>query len=535
MRTFLGLLSVASAAVAIDFVSTDGYFSYSPTTPGVWSEFSISIGSGCGSKTAIGPDGEGSFTFTFPQASTSFEWFGFPGITAGAVTVCFDGQTGSSCDTASYFNASGGPIVSLYRKTGLSNALHTVTVTNIADPSHGNQFGQITLDKVALEGSTRAPPSFPADSFLTEIPLVIGPNGAVLVNPLIGSGPAGTHGESLPSLLSNSLTKGFLSLALMDTGAAGSWFVWSGCTDPLCAGHASYTPSPTAYNFSIVDTQLYTVNAEEFDSWRMNDTLTYGNVSTPITFGAAFELPNSQNVDGNMGFAKTYFVGGPCAGFYTGFVEDAYLNGAIKNAVAAYYLVRIIFKPISHKSRITYYSQDQTSGGGVVQVGGIDRNKYTGAVDWILMDNDSKWRSLKQQRTVKSSSTATPFNATGYFPIDSFVFDTGYSGGLWVPHEDFTMLLEVAGAKQDGQGNWEFPCESVMTFNFLGSQGVTYTIPLANTNFPGTFSGYCYANAQDGQDSPDWFVSQISTTYVGLLIHSTFTGLPGQDFSTTIT
>jgi hypothetical protein len=146
-----------------------------------------------------------------------------------------------------------------------------------------------------------------------------------------------------PEFPSSSLTKGFLSLALMDTGASGSWFVWSGCTDPLCSGHASYTPSPTAYNFSIIDTQLYTDTAEEFDSWRMNDTLTYGNVSTPITFGAAFELPNSQSVDGNMGFAKTYFVGGPCAGFYTGFVEDAYLNGAIKNAVAAYYLVRVNF------------------------------------------------------------------------------------------------------------------------------------------------------------------------------------------------
>jgi hypothetical protein len=197
MRNFLLLLSAASAAVAVDFVSTDGYFSYSPTTPGVWSEFSIGIGSGCGSKTAIGPDGEGSFTFTFPQASTSFEWFGFPGTTAGAVIVCFDGKTGSSCDTVSYFNAAGGPIVSLYRKTGLSNAAHTVTVTNIPDSSNGNQYGQLTLDKVVLHGSTRAPPSFPADSFLSEIPLIIGGSGAVLVNPLVGSGPAGIHGERL--------------------------------------------------------------------------------------------------------------------------------------------------------------------------------------------------------------------------------------------------------------------------------------------------------------------------------------------------
>jgi hypothetical protein len=196
MRNFLLLLSVASATAALDFVSTDGFFSYSPTTEGAWGEFQIGIGAGCSTKTAFGPSGPGSFTFTFPQASTSFQWFGFQSATAGLATVCFDGQTGSSCEKASYFAANiTNPISSLYRKTGLSNALHTVTVTNIADPSHGSQFGQITVDKVVLDGSTRALPSFPADSFLTEIPLIIGGSGAVLVNPLVGSGPAGIHGE----------------------------------------------------------------------------------------------------------------------------------------------------------------------------------------------------------------------------------------------------------------------------------------------------------------------------------------------------
>jgi hypothetical protein len=95
-------------------------------------------------------------------------------------------------------------------------------------------------------------------------------------------------------------------------------------------------------------------------------------------------------------------------------------------------------------------------------------------MDWIPVDHDSKWRSLKQHRTVKTSATATPFNATGYFPADTFVFDTGYSGYLWIPHADFLMLVGLTGAfDSSGQGNWEFPCDSVMTFNFLGSQGVT--------------------------------------------------------------
>jgi hypothetical protein len=306
--------------------------------------------------------------------------------------------------------------------------------------------------------------------------------------------------------LLGSLSEIFPLLVLMDTGASGSWFFWSGCTDPNCTNHPSYTPSSAAFNFSIVDSEFYTLNGLEYDSWRMNDTLLFGNISTQATFGATFRVPGSQGLDGNMGFAKTCFVGGPCSGTYIGFVEGAYLNGAIKAPVAAYYLVRFLLVHYS-KYQPRYPSQDQTSGEGVVQVGGIDRNKYTGAIDWIPMDNDSKWRSPKQHRTIKASPTAASFNATEYFPSDGFIFDTGFSGYLWIPHNDFLMLVGLAsGIDSSGQGTWEFPCDSTMTFNFLGSQGISYTIPLADKSSPGTVSGYCWALAQDGQGSSDWFV-----------------------------
>jgi hypothetical protein len=199
MRSFLLLSFLVSVAVALDFVSTDGFFSYSPTTQGAWGEFQIGIGSGCSTKTGFGPVGPGSFTFTFPQPSTSFQWFGLPSTVAGKVTICFDGAIGSSCDTTSYFTPAiadpANPITSFYRKTGLSNAVHTVTVTNIADPSNGNQYGQITVDKVVLDGSTRALPFFLADTFLSELTVVQGGNGVVLQNPLVGSGSPGMVGE----------------------------------------------------------------------------------------------------------------------------------------------------------------------------------------------------------------------------------------------------------------------------------------------------------------------------------------------------
>jgi hypothetical protein len=128
----------------------------------------------------------------------------------------------------------------------------------------------------------------------------------------------------------------------MDSGASGAWVVWSGCTDPLCSGHTDYTPSPSAFNFSIIDKQYYTENSLEYDSWRMNDTLRIGNISTPFTFGATFKLPVAQSSDGNFGVAKTYFYGSACSSGknYVNFVESAYLSGAIKSPVLAYSMVR---------------------------------------------------------------------------------------------------------------------------------------------------------------------------------------------------
>jgi hypothetical protein len=128
------------------------------------------------------------------------------------------------------------------------------------------------------------------------------------------------------------------------------------------------------------------------------------------------------------------------------------------------------------------------------------------------LTHDTFWVSPKQARTVQASSTAKPFNATGYFTEDQLVFDTGYpNGGLWIPHADFLMLVGLAGAfDSTGNGNWEFPCTSTMSFNFLGSQGVTYAIPLADVNSPGTAKGYCYALAADGGGTTSWYVLLIN-------------------------
>jgi hypothetical protein len=95
-----------------------------------------------------------------------------------------------------------------------------------------------------------------------------------------------------------------------------------------------------------------------FEAWRVNDTAKIGNISAIATFGAAFSLAGPQGLDGmslvthgfvaavtssvnigNINMAKGFFIAGKCVQ-YPNFVEDAFVSGAIKNPVLAFYQVR---------------------------------------------------------------------------------------------------------------------------------------------------------------------------------------------------
>lgn len=96
---------------------------------------------------------------------------------------------------------------------------------------------------------------------------------------------------------------------LFDAGATGAWVVWIGCTESQCQGHNDYYPSSqNFYNSTIQDKEAYGSGgpANTLGTWRVNDTVTFGNVTIPsTTFGAAFELPKGgESLDGNFGMAR---------------------------------------------------------------------------------------------------------------------------------------------------------------------------------------------------------------------------------------
>lgn len=121
-------------------------------------------------------------------------------------------------------------------------------------------------------------------------------------------------------------------MVLFDSGASGDWVIWDGCTEDVCgtrpynnplarsrvlrificvnlAGHLTYSESKQHFfNFSIVDVEVFGDGGEAntLDTWRVNDTLGFVNISIPsTTFGAAFHIPTGgEGLDGNFGIAK---------------------------------------------------------------------------------------------------------------------------------------------------------------------------------------------------------------------------------------
>lgn len=77
----------------------------------------------------------------------------------------------------------------------------------------------------------------------------------------------------------------------------------------LTDGHSPYTPSSTNFsNSTKQDNLVYGSGGPDntLGTWRVNDTLSFGNATINVTtFGAAYSLPSGgEGMDGNFGMAK---------------------------------------------------------------------------------------------------------------------------------------------------------------------------------------------------------------------------------------
>jgi hypothetical protein len=88
-------------------------------------------------------------------------------------------------------------------------------------------------------------------------------------------------------------------------------------------------------------------------------------------------------------------------------------------------------------------SFDQVASGvsPVVQIGGIDKNKYTGAIDWIPMTQDSWFIAPGVTHSFRASSTS-PSTPIQFFQ-QRIIFDTGDPNLAGMPLNDWNTLVGI--------------------------------------------------------------------------------------------
>lgn len=77
----------------------------------------------------------------------------------------------------------------------------------------------------------------------------------------------------------------------------------------ILGGHSTYRESSSHFtNLTIQDTEVFGSGgpSNTISAWRVNDTLTFSNVTLlSTTFGAASQIPTSgETLDGNFNIAK---------------------------------------------------------------------------------------------------------------------------------------------------------------------------------------------------------------------------------------
>ncbi|KAF8312133.1 acid protease [Clavulina sp. PMI_390] len=472
----LWAIQAHAANVSVAVGASDSTIGLSPY--GSWFEVGAPGEFSGGARFLLSNANLGVITYVFSTPSTTFEFWGYQRSDGALYNISFDGVAAGQIDAYNATSTGSDGPRRLYLKTGLTNAVHSVRIVNVFD-SRGSKYGQMNIDHIVITGNPpdlihAVAPTFPANGFLAEGKLEYS------YHAFLSLGAEATVNGGNGSTVD----------VLLDAGASESWVVWTGCDD--CGGHQNYYKESTQHfsNSSVESSIAYGSGGEAntLDFWKVNDTLAFSNITIlSTTLGASYHIPTGgEGLDGNFGIAKSYCAGAQCAA-WPSFVEAMYQDGIIKSPVIAFYQLN---------------STDQPASGvtSKVDVGGLDRNKYLGTMDWIPVTQDSMWNNPSSQRFVKGSGNWV--NATAQFTHTSIVFDTGDPGILGIPTNDWDTLLTLVGA-ETVNGATLFPCSSEITFNFRGTQFRNYTYSLVDTT-TNNGNGFCTPTANDAGSTTNW-------------------------------
>ncbi|KAF8314074.1 acid protease [Clavulina sp. PMI_390] len=471
-------IASARAAPSLAIDATSASFQFFPS--GSWKEIAAPGAYGGTSRFLLAQANMGTILITLPSASSMFQLWGYQRSDGGLYSLSFDSGSPTQVDVYNATSTGTDPPRLLYSTTNLSNSIHTINITNLYD-SRTSKYGQMNMDHIVInsaDSTSNLAPTFPSNPAWTTETI----ESAYHVKLALGANSPANGGS------------GQESEVLFDTGAGGAWVVWNGCTESQCANHNDYVESSHVINETIIDTIVYGSGgpANTMVSYRVNDTVTFGSFSVETSFGASYSIPSGgESIDGNFGMARSYCNGKLCSN-YPNFVEVMYQEGIISSPVIAFYL-------LASTDDVPANTQSE------VAIGALDASKYTGSMDWIpLTSTDSMWISPGNTRYASAGLGQPSMDLTSQFNHTKLTFDTGDPGLLGLPTNDWkTLVAAIGGQGPDSSGDYLFPCNSTMTFNFNGSEGRNYTFNLADIT-KDNGSGFCSPLANDAGDTTNW-------------------------------
>ncbi|XP_037499661.1 lysosomal aspartic protease [Rhipicephalus sanguineus] len=282
---------------------------------------------------------------------------------------------------------------------------------------------------------------------------------------------------------------------LMDTGSSNFWVPSVNCDQSMaCRDHAKYDSSKSS---------TYTKNGRyiriRYSGGVVRGVTSIDNVGVGTATVTQYKFAEMDHSDGKL-FRNAKYDG--IFGLaYPSISQNAQLplfdamvkQGVVREAVFSLYLSK----------------QPSEQNGGEIYFGGINAQRYTGAVHYVAVSQAGHWQVVMDNIDVKGTKLCV-----GGCPT---VVDSGTSF-LSGPSADVETLHRVIGATKTAAGYYEVDCNSIsslppITFNLNGKsfplQGEAYTIRIPLTT--GGVQCFTRISESDASGTNLWILGAVFT------------------------
>ncbi|XP_005389752.2 PREDICTED: gastricsin [Chinchilla lanigera] len=244
---------------------------------------------------------------------------------------------------------------------------------------------------------------------------------------------------------------------LFDTGSSNLWVPSIYCKSLACTTHPRFNPNESSTYTSAGQSFSLQYGSGSLTGLFGYDTMTIQETQVPKQeFGLSEQEPGSAFVyaqfEGIMGLGYPALSAGGATTAMQGLLRE----GALSQNLFSVYLG----------------SQQGSSDGGALILGGVDESLYSGQISWTPVTQELYWQIGIEEFLV--DGTGSGWCAQGCQGI----VDTGTSL-LTVPQQYLSTLMQTIGAQENEYGEYFVNCNSVQnlpTLTFVIS-GVQFPLP----------------------------------------------------------